>query len=223
MNILLIFCLLLLKIQIVSSEKPHIQKFIINSTENSKSFIDSSDKHTNSNISKNYDDFINHTNERITNKFLKKESNIIYHIYNLIYFTQTINNINKIIINNTNEEINFLNSEKIIKNFQTNKFKKMKKLIRYLIYLAIFLNFIKTKINDTNMKKAKKKYKVNLGKNFVELNKNKIPYFNIFIFSKVKPNSIIIIIAYILSLNIIIAKISTKNNIIYSYDNYIIY
>ena len=157
-NILEIFLLLLFQIHIISSENDikdsldtydklnkfetisQHQDFIINTAQKSKAYFDSFDNNAIFWISKNYDDYNNHTDEKITGKFYTIEPNTTYYIRNFIYFSTMVIkkylyplnlNENEIIINDTNEEINFLYLEKdkiYTLNFKENTIKKILKL-----------------------------------------------------------------------------------------------
>ena len=116
------------------------RNFMINSTQKSYAYFDSFDKNAIFWISKNYEDFTSHKDERITGKFYPIEPNTIYYVRNHLWNAPSVvkrylypMNLTgyEIIINDDIEEINFLYLEvnqtyKL--NFEGSKMKKMIKL-----------------------------------------------------------------------------------------------
>ena len=116
------------------------KSFMINSTQKSIAYFESFDDKAIFWISKNYEDYISHKDERITGKFYPIEPNTTYYVRNFIwnnpavltkYLLPIFNEKEEIKINDEAEEINFiyLDANKTYTlNFAENKNKKMIKL-----------------------------------------------------------------------------------------------
>ena len=116
------------------------QDFIINTKEKSYAYFDSFDRNAIFWISKSYEDLISNKSERITGQFYQIEPKTTYYVRNLFWkFPSVLKKYlypmnledREIIINDDEEEINFLYLEKnksYVLNFEKNKIKKMIKL-----------------------------------------------------------------------------------------------
>ena len=93
------------------------KSFMINSTQKSIAYFESFDDKAIFWISKNYEDYISHKDERITGKFYPIEPNTTYYVRNFIwnnpavltkYLLPIFNEKEEIKINDEAEEINFI-------------------------------------------------------------------------------------------------------------------
>ena len=146
------------------------KNFIINTTQKSYAYFDSFDNSAIFWISKNYSDFINGKDQRITGKFYPIEPNTTYYVRNFIWTYPSVlekylypADIDKdeIIINDDIEEINFLFLEAnktYILNFEENKYKKMIKLSHKTLNSKV--KIIINEIEETELNENEHFYKI---------------------------------------------------------------